>query len=104
MNDADSSSDVRDTQLALHRELVLATGNPGLRAIMQHALARHVAAFGDLLLDAPLLPAAPARTYARVCSWCPDAPARTAAAVAAGQVVTHGICPACRARIFGELP
>ena len=42
-------------------------------------------------------PGAPA-DHVRVCAWCPDSAARTAAATRNGRVVTHAICDACRAR------
>lgn len=37
-----------------------------------------------------------------VCAWCPDAKAQTEAIRAQGHEVTHGICPACYKRAFGE--
>lgn len=37
-----------------------------------------------------------------ICAWCPDAAAKLAAAEAAGQTVTHGICPTCAKRVADE--
>ena len=34
-----------------------------------------------------------------ICAWCPDAAAKTAAATADGQLVSHGLCPACAKRV-----
>jgi hypothetical protein len=30
-----------------------------------------------------------------ICGWCPDARVKTEAAIARGETVTHGMCPAC---------
>ncbi len=37
-----------------------------------------------------------------VCSWCPDARARTEAATAFGRVVTHGMCSECAETFLRE--
>lgn len=37
-----------------------------------------------------------------ICSWCPDSDERTSAAIAAGHLVSHTICPSCTTRIFGD--
>lgn len=34
-----------------------------------------------------------------VCSWCPDAKERTAAATAIGLLVSHGICGTCKEKV-----
>jgi len=41
-------------------------------------------------------------TIVTVCCACPDAAQRTAEATKAGQHVSHGLCPACAARIAAE--
>ena len=46
----------------------------------------------DLLIQEPV----------KVCSWCPDADEKTAAAQAKGQVVTHGCCKACADRVVNS--
>jgi hypothetical protein len=38
------------------------------------------------------------RAFVSVCAWCPDKAQRDAAARAAGQRVSHGICDICMAR------
>jgi hypothetical protein len=38
-----------------------------------------------------------------ICGWCPDAREKTAALVREGKRVSHGICPACQARIDTEM-
>ena len=37
-----------------------------------------------------------------VCAWCPDSQKQTRKLTAAGYQVTHGICPACRAKILSK--
>lgn len=37
------------------------------------------------------------------CAWCPDKTARDAAAKAAGQTVSHGICEPCKAALLASL-
>jgi hypothetical protein len=37
-----------------------------------------------------------------ICAWCPHPRARTQQAQAAGHVVSHGLCPACAARLRAE--
>jgi hypothetical protein len=40
-----------------------------------------------------------------ICSYCPNARERTAAAQAAGLETTHGICPSCKAKALqGKRP
>jgi len=34
-----------------------------------------------------------------VCAWCVDSKEKTAVAIAAGFVVSHGLCPACAAKL-----
>lgn len=34
-------------------------------------------------------------TLVTICGWCPNARERTAAAIAAGHTVSHGICERC---------
>lgn len=34
-----------------------------------------------------------------VCAWCPDKDEKTQVALAAGERVTHGICPTCEERV-----
>jgi hypothetical protein len=38
-----------------------------------------------------------------ICGWCPNPRERTATAVAAGYTVSHGMCPACKAKQDAEL-
>lgn len=42
------------------------------------------------------------RQIVTLCGWCPDKAERTAAARAHGFDVSHGICPACSARLVSE--
>lgn len=48
----------------------------------------------------PLTPEGP--SMVTVCSWCPNAREATAAALAFGRIVTHGICPACEPKFLAE--
>jgi hypothetical protein len=38
-------------------------------------------------------------TLVVVCAWCPTAQVDTAKAHALGQVVSHGLCPVCAAKL-----
>lgn len=42
------------------------------------------------------------QTMIVVCAWCPDAREQTAAATRLGYVVSHGLCPACTAKLVQE--
>jgi hypothetical protein len=44
----------------------------------------------------------PKRVLRMVCSWCPDADAQMRAAHEAGEVVSHGVCGSCQARMEAE--
>lgn len=35
-----------------------------------------------------------------LCGWCPDAKEKTKAIVAQGCAPSHGLCPACEAKLF----
>lgn len=45
----------------------------------------------------------PVRRIVMICGWCPNREARTAALRARGFDVSHGLCPACDARLHAEL-
>ena len=55
-----------------------------------------------------LSPSADAKIFAAmklvvVCGWCPDKNAKTAEATFRGETVSHGLCPACAAKLEADL-
>jgi hypothetical protein len=46
-----------------------------------------------------MTPPIAARPIVTVCGWCADAAEQTASARAHGYDVSHGLCPACQAKL-----
>ena len=38
-----------------------------------------------------------------ICAWCSDSREKTAAAIAQGYSVSHGLCPACAVKVDAEM-